>query len=173
MKKFLPLFLLLAGCPLLHLEVAVEEVCVSQTGIEVSAAPVDDNLAVVRDFAFDNLAALRPLAKLDGNVEFVRASVRVASGATDLSFIHSVNLAIASADPDSTLPTLDAYDCAGDCFSGDSLALTSVAKDNVLQYLGSDALAGSIKLTGQLPTTAWTMDITVCMRGKLSHDVNP
>ena len=36
-----------------------------------------------------------------------------------------------------------------------------------MEYLRQDALAVSLDVTGSLPTSAWTVDVDVCVRGKV------
>ena len=171
MFKLVPLALLtvLPGCPLLDLNVAVDDLCVTQANITVPASPLDVEVSLAQDFKFDNLDALHQLAKIDGNVMFKSATIKTSGN--DLSSVASAHLTLAS--DDASLPTLDAFDCTGDCFTAGSLDLTAIAQQNVLAYMSANVLTGSIQLDGSLPTQDWTMDVTVCLSGSLDQSVNP
>ncbi|MCX5746294.1 MAG: hypothetical protein NT062_27770 [Proteobacteria bacterium] len=171
MKRLLLAFPL-GGCPLLEVQVEVREACVTRGDIAVPGVPVAG--AVEQDFTFGDLAPIHELLVTDASLRFVRAEVHATSAGVTLDFVDRAHVTIASADPDSTLPTLEAYDCEGDCIADDGgLALSAMAQDNVLAYLASSGLAGHVTMTGQLPTTPWTMEATVCISANLKKTLEP
>ena len=169
--SLLPCVALLAGCPLLDVKVEVSEACVTETDIAVPGAP--DAAAIDQDFTFSDLGPIHDLLALGGSLEFVRAEVHATSGVTSLDFVDAAHVTIASGDPDSTLPTLDAYDCDGDCNVDDGVALTAAARGDILDYVAASSLVGHAALVGKPPATAWTMAVTACMKGELSKSIGP
>ncbi len=165
------LLLVLTGCPLLDVKVEVSEVCVTETGIAVPG--VIGSTAVEQDFTFDNLGPIHDLLAIDGSLEFVRAEVHATSGVTSLDFVDAAHVTIASGDPDSTLPTLDAYACDGDCNVDAGVALAPAVRGDILAYVAGSSLVGHAALAGTPPATDWTMAVTACMKGQLSKSFGP
>lgn len=167
------LLLLPTGCPLLEVEATVPESCVTIHGIEIDAA-APGTTSFSQTFEIDDLQGLDALADLDGEVSFVRATLTPTSGIADFGFIHSATVSIASGDPSSTLPSIDAYACDRDCVSSDGeLNAPVITERNALEYLATGSLVLDLALEGDLPTTAWTMDATVCVSARVSYAVKP
>lgn len=163
----------LPGCPVLDLEVEAQEVCLTYPNFQVPAAP-SGQTSIHQSFVFDDLSAVKEIADLDANVEFVRAEVRATSGITSFDFIQSVRIAVSSGDPDSNLPTMTMYNCDGDCApDGDRLEIPAAVGADAITYLRSDSIQIDVDFEGQVPTTAWTMDINVCLKGRAGYTVKP
>jgi hypothetical protein len=166
MSRYLVLLAFLTGCPLLDIQAEVDDLCITQTGISIPAAPAGVDGELTQDFTFDNLDALSKLSSVSGDVQFASATVVPSGGASSLSFVDSAHLTIAA----DAQPAIDAFDCDGDCFAaGDALNLSAMAEQNVLSYLTAKALSGSIALRGTLPTSDWSVDVTVCLRGNVGQ----
>jgi len=157
------------GCPLLEvsLEAEVKDVCLTYPDLEVPAS--DGTGSLSHHIVFDDVQSIEGIDQLDGNVEFTHVVLRAKSGVADFSFLESARIEVASGDPGSTLPELSIVDCAGaDCASeGAEMTLFSGSPVDALAYLRSSAVEIGIEVTGALPTTAWTMDVDVCVRGKI------
>lgn len=177
MIKSLPFSLvaitLLPGCPLLETEVEVSEVCLTYPNIQVDAA-LAGATSINSSFTFDALDAIHDLTDLDADLELVRADATLTSGVASFDFVRSAHLTIASGDPQSTLPTLALYDCDGNCLaSGVTLDLTGDVRHQLVDYAKGDSIVGAIDFTGEMPATAWTMDVSVCMKGHVGVAVEP
>jgi hypothetical protein len=175
MKPGIPALLGLAflsgGCPLFSVEAEIEEACVVRKGIEVEAVPAGTtSLTESYDVSLDELGGLGDLLDLDADLEFVRFEARATSGIAELGFVDAAHVTVASGNPESALPTLVAYDCAGDCpVSGATLVVPATAQQDAADYLASGSLVVDVQVTGQLPATAWTMDVSVCVKGRATY----
>ena len=160
------LVLLTGGCPLFQVEVEVKEVCMTYPDLVIP--PSDGSGTVSHSFVFDDLESVEGLDELDGNVEFVAVKLRAKSGVSSLDFLDAAHVSVATADK----PEVSIVDCAGDCPGGASeLVLDTTAAVNALDYLDADAIAVTIDVAGSLPTTEWSVDVDVCVKGKLSYAV--
>lgn len=170
----LSLAMLGAGCPLLDVEVEVPEVCVTHRGIEIAGVPVELGAGIDETFTIDDLSAFDALDDLDADARFVSATVRAAGGVDNLGFIEAASVEVASADPDSTLPTLRVYACDGDCAAdGNVLALPVQEQPDALAYLRSGSLSIALQARGTLPTEDWTLDVEVCVAARASYAFQP
>jgi hypothetical protein len=172
MMKLSPLALLvLSGCPFLEVEAEVGEVCVTYNDITI------DGVAggfVQTSFVADDLGQLNALVEQDAELSFVRAELRAASGATSLGFVGAAKLAIASGDSDSALPTLDIIECDGDCLpDGPRLQIPVSVQHSAVDYVKTGSLVVDLELRGELPATAWTADVDLCMTGRVGYAFRP
>lgn len=160
---------LTTGCPLLEIsiEAEVKDVCMTYEDLEVPGS--DGSGALSHRVVFDDLQDVDGLDELDGNVEFVSVVLRAKSGVSDFSFLDAAHVTVASADPASDLPEATIVDCSGDGCARDGAELTIFASESVdaLAYLRSDAIAIGLDVAGELPETAWVVDIDVCVKGKV------
>jgi hypothetical protein len=163
---------LLPGCPLLEIQGSVDEVCATYHDIQVQ--PVPASLPMLsQDFAIDNLGSIDKLASLDSTLQFTRAELHATAGIADFSFVHGASLTIASGDPSSTLPTIKVFDCA-DCGAAEAtLDIATTAQIDAKAYVSTGSLIVGVDLTGAAPTVAWTMDLDVCMSGKVAYSYSP
>jgi hypothetical protein len=163
---------LLPGCPLLEVEVEAPEVCLTYPNLQIPAVTGVSSLQ--KTFVFDDLSAIRDIAKLDGNLQFVRAGVRATSGIDSFAFIDAAHVVVSSGDPASTLPALTIYSCDGDCApEGDQLELPAAAATNALAYLRTNSIVIDLDFQGQVPAVAWTMDVDVCMKASAGYTFSP
>ena len=122
---------MLPGCPLLDVQVDAPEVCLTYPNLQIPAAAGLTSLQ--QTFVFDDLSSVQDLAKLDANLEFVRAEVRATSGIDSFAFIEAAHVVVSSGDPASTLPPLTMYNCDGDCApDGDQLELPAALATNAI-----------------------------------------
>ncbi len=162
----------LPGCALFDLETDVGEVCVTYPNLAVDVPAA--SATFTESFAVDDLGAVKDVAKLDASVKFVRASVRPTSGIDSLAFVSAAHVAVSSGDPASTLPKLDVYSCDGDCVQPDgALELPAPADADALAYVKSGSLLVDLSVTGSTPAQHFTVDVDVCMSGKVSYSYSP
>jgi hypothetical protein len=163
---------MLPGCPLLDLQADAPEVCLTYPNLQIPATPGLSSLQ--KTFVFDDLSSIRDLAKLDGNIQFVRGDIRATSGIDSFAFVDAAHVVISSGDPASTLPPLTIYDCDGDCApSGNELALPATVANNALAYLRTNSIVIDLDFQGQVPATPWTMDVDVCMKASAGYTFSP
>ena len=160
------LVLLTGGCPLLQVDADVPETCVTYRDVEIPAT--DGSGAISHSFVVDDLSGFQPFVELDGAVEFVHVKLRAKSGVSSLDFVDAASVTVAAPDrPDAVI-----VDCAGDCPAGQSeLVLDTDAAVDALDYLSADSLTVTLDVAGDLPTTAWTMDVDVCVTARVSVTV--
>jgi hypothetical protein len=153
------------GCPYVQVSVDVSEVCVTRHDVTIDAT---DGTHATGSFTIDDFGDVTKFAKLDGDMQFRRVQIRP-HGA--LPSVSSARVAIASGDASSTLPSLELA-CDGDCEGNDQdIYLPADLQANAVDYVLSGSMAIDIDVEGQLPTTAWTADIDVCMTGSFGDQV--
>lgn len=162
---------LLPGCPLLELQGSVDEVCATYHDIQVPAVPA--GATVSQEFTIDKLGSLDQLASLDSTLMFTRAELRVTGGIADFAFVRAARITVASGDPSSELPTVEIFTCSG-CGTPDaSLDIATTAAIDAKAYVATQSLIIGVDLAGQAPDVAWTMDMDVCMSGKVAYSYTP
>jgi hypothetical protein len=162
---------LLTGCPLLDVAVEISEVCLTYENVEVKGT---SESALQSTFAFDDLERIHELLELDAELRFVRAEARVTSGLDSFAFVEAATLTIASGDPESTLPTLVVHECTGDCLaSGTALELPATVQASAGDYLAGESIIVGVDFAGRAPAQDWTMDIDICVSGKLGYTLEP
>lgn len=163
------LALLPTGCPLLDVQTDVQEACLTYKDVHVDAA-ADGETTFHQMFAFDDLGPIHDVLAIDegAEVHFVSAKMTATSGISDFSFIHSANLSLST----ESMPELDVYRCDGDCLGADStLAIPTTVQDNALEYLKGDSVAVDMAFDGEMPTTAWTMNVEMCFSAKAGYSL--
>jgi hypothetical protein len=162
---------LVSGCPLLDVRAEVEEVCMTYRGVTIPGMAAGAT-SVEQSFDFDDLRGAKQLADAGATLVFTRAELRATSGPTSFELVHHATLSIASADPASTLPTLDVFTC-DDCGNATpTLQITNASTTPVDDYLETGGLVVTVDLAGTLPTADWTADIDVCMTGTIAYQLS-
>ncbi|HLL25441.1 MAG TPA: hypothetical protein VK427_25065 [Kofleriaceae bacterium] len=150
------LLLCLTGC--LQIEAEIEESCVTRSGVEVEGVELS---SLSQTFMIDDLSEVHRFTdNADADIQFVRATIRPTSGVTSLAFVEAASVVIEGET---------VYACAGDCPSGEGVELPSQTRTDAMKYLSADALAFTLSVDGELPKTAWTVDVDVCVRGNVSY----
>lgn len=163
---------LLGGCPLLQVEAEVPDVCLTYAGLEIDGALAPQRLS--QRFAFDDLARLRDVADHGAGIAFTRAEVRAAGGVDSLDFVQEFRATIASGDPDSKLPELELFGCAGDCAAtGATLVVPAQLARDAIEYVQTDSIVLGVTFAGEIPRTRFQLDVDVCMAGHASYTVEP
>jgi len=153
---------LLSGCPLLDVTAELEEVCVTRTGVQIEGVT---ETSVSQQFTIDDLSEVHDLLELDAELAFVRAEVRPASGVDSLAFVQSAHV---------SFDDIPIYACDGNCPTLDNaVALQATAQVDALDYLTRDSIDVSLDASGQLPASAWTVDVDVCVKGHISYTLEP
>jgi hypothetical protein len=172
----LALALLPAGCPFPLLDVAadVQAVCVTYTDVQVEGVPAIAGVhSVSQSFTVSDLGEITSLDKLDAQLTFVSAELHATSGISDFTFVQAANVMVASGDPTSTLPTVDVYDCTGDCApTGSTMSVPAATEVDAAPYVHSGSVVIDVELSGNPPTTAWTMDVDVCFSAHLDYQAS-
>lgn len=163
---------LLPGCPLLDVQAEVSETCVTYPGVRVEAQP-DGSTSVDSTFTVDHLDGFRDLADQGFHLAFVRGEVRATSGIADFAFVDHAAVAVASGDPESTLPTLDVFSCDHCASAAPVLDVTPSGAADAAAYIESGSLVVTLELAGRAPTVDWMMDVDVCMTGSASYSYSP
>ena len=158
----------LSGCPLLELEADVGEVCVTYKDVAIEGVTGD---RVQHSVSANDLGKLQTFVEQDANLAFTRVALRSQSS---LAFVSAATVAVASGDPESTLPTLSIVSCDGDCLpDGATIAIPATTHHSAIDYVKTGSLVIDLDLRGQLPSGAWTADIDVCMTGNFRYTLEP
>jgi hypothetical protein len=146
------------GC--LSIEAEIEGTCISRKDVEIEAAPNVHTAS--HAFLIEDMSEVHRLLDFDAELEFVRAEIRPTSGVTSLDFVDAASVAIEG---------MPVYACEGNCPSTDGIELLTTAKQSATPYLSADMLSVQLEVTGDLPQTAWTADIDVCVKGTASYSL--
>ena len=153
---------MLTGCPLVEVTAELEEVCITHTDVHIDGVT---ETSVSQHFTFADLSDVHDLLQLDADLRFTRAEVRPTSGVTDLAFVQSAHVAFDDAP---------VFACDGDCPTLDhAAALFAASPVNAVDYLAQDSVEVSLDVTGQLPATAWTVDVDACVKGHITYSLDP
>jgi len=153
---------LLTGCPLLEVDVEMQEVCITRRGVEIEGVT---ETSFSRGFVFDDLSDIHELLEHDADLRFVRARIRAASGVSGLGFVDSAAV---------SFENTPVYSCDGDCPTLDNeIELAAGVQTNAVDYLAQDSIAVQLEVSGELPATAWSVDVDVCVRGHIKYAVEP
>jgi hypothetical protein len=157
------------GVTVAQAEVKVTNLCVPYNGVTIQG--VDPGTTEVdHQFTYTKLAALQNLAQEIQNLQFVSLSATAVSGITDLSFIQAANVTVASGDPSSPLPTIDVYDCDGNCVpNGNTLDVPATFQVSALAYIETGSVVVDLEVDGELPINDWVIDISACFQGTLDY----
>jgi hypothetical protein len=163
-----------SGCTLVEIEATLEETCLTYNELEIEVPPVIGGGDVEHSFEFTDLGGLEDLAEIDADVHFVRFAAHALSGIESFDFVEAATITVRPTDPESDLEPLIAYHCAGTCdTAGGTIEIPAPADVDALEYLGEDALAVDLKLTGQVPAQTFTMSADLCFEGRLSYSLEP
>ena len=158
------------GCTVAKAQVEVTQMCVTYAGVQI--AGVDPGTTTLdHTFTYDKLGPIQNLISLVSDLEFVSMDAHAVTGVTDFDFVQAAHVTVASGDPSSTLPTLDVYDCDGDCVPvGDSLTVPSTLEQSAIEYVESGSVIVDLQIAGQLPVDDWTMNVDACFQGQLAYE---
>jgi hypothetical protein len=167
---------LLPACPLLDLQADVQSACVHYSDVAVDPMP-QVTATIEKSFTVTDLDSLKQLADDGFKLSFASGDVASATGISSFGFVKSADVAVASGDPNSTLPTLEfsCTDCGGDATELDFAPVTAGSATTTVDakpYFDSGSLIVSVDLTGMPPSIAWSMDVDVCVTGTASYQVN-
>jgi len=170
---FASVVFLLSGCPWFEVEIEIGEVCMTYADVRVEGVPGSTTGATTgQTFTLDDLSPIHDLLELDASLQFVRAELRATSGIADFGFVDAAHVTIASGDPESTVPTLAILDCDGDCLAnGTTLEVPAAFQHEAVEYVQSESVVVGVDVVGVLPAESWTMDVDVCLRGKIRYAI--
>ncbi|HEY4243851.1 MAG TPA: hypothetical protein VGM88_28755 [Kofleriaceae bacterium] len=160
----------LTGCPLLELQTDSQEVCVTYHGAQVPAATAGHIAQVSQTFTLDVPDAVAQLASAHADLAFSRAVLHATSD-VDLSFAQSASITVAPAD--GSLPPASAASCDDCAVTDNSLEIDATDPVDAAPYVAAAPLTVTVQLSGPPPTTAWTMDVDVCMTAAVDYTVDP
>jgi hypothetical protein len=158
-----------SACTVVSAQVDVSDLCVPYDGVTIHGV-AQGTTTVDHDWTFDKLAALQALASSVQDLQFVSIDASAASGVSSLDFIDAAHVSVASGNPAAMLPTVDAYDCTGDCVpDGSTLAVPSMLQQSAIAYIESGSVLVDLEVDGTLPVEDWTIDVQLCFRGDFGY----
>lgn len=131
--------------------------------------------AIERVFVHDDMGELADmLGSEDTEAEMFLLSTTLSarSGVDDFAFIERIRLLLDSADASSGLESTTVVDCDRDegCApSGASAQLSGDTTTSLVEYIRSGSVQFQLELEGRLPLQSWSVDVDVCMQGKVAY----
>lgn len=155
------LLALVPGC--LSIQADIEESCVTRRDVQIEGVTAE---SFAQTFVIDDLSDVHRLMEHGTTtLEFVRADIVPTSGVTSLGFIDAATVA---------LEDTRIFTCNGDCpDETGALALLSATSADATQFLAADQLEVTFEVIGALPTSAWSVDVDVCVRGTVAYSATP
>jgi hypothetical protein len=150
-------------------QVQVTDLCIPYNNVTIHGVS-PGTTEVDHEFTYDKLAAIESLAMDIKNLQFVSLSATPIAGVTTLSFIDAADVTVASGDPSSPLPTIDVYNCDGNCVpNGNTLDVPATLSTSALAYVETGSIVVDLYVDGQLPTNDWMIDLNACFSGELDY----
>jgi hypothetical protein len=157
------------ACTVASAQVDVTDLCVPYDGVNI-AGVASGTTFVDHDWTFTKLGVLPELVQSVSDLQFVRIEAQATSGVSDLGFVQAAHVTVGSGNPDAMLPTVDAYDCSGNCVpDGSTLDVPSMLQTSAIAYIESGSVQVDLEVDGTLPVQAWTMDVQLCFRGDVGY----
>lgn len=155
------MMLLLPGC--LSIQADIEESCITRRDVQIEGAVAG---SFAQTFVIDDLSDVHRLMEHGTTtLEFVRADIVPKSGVTSLGFVESAHV---------MLESMPIFACDGDCpAETGALALLSSTSADAVPLLMGDQVGVTLEVTGALPTSAWSVDVDVCVRGSVEYSATP
>lgn len=159
------------ACHLAEVDATVEETCATYHGLEIEGVPLGVQgtaIAAHHEFTIDGLDVFGALADDGFTLQVTRAEARAMTGITSWDFVQDAHVTVASADPSSTLPTIDVLSC--DACGTETKTFDIAVPTNVdaAKYVETGSIIVDLALSGKPPAEAWSMDVDVCMSGALT-----
>jgi hypothetical protein len=178
MKKILLALSLfsLTGCggPMFFAEVEVPEVCKSLLAQDFPAAPVPGFQGTLSfppfTLDFGDSVPLTNDEKLEATIRILSGHLSATSGVSNLDFVDAASIRLLP-PASSTLPPLSVVDYTrpAGAPSSNSIEITDASDPDIFPYVQAGAITLEISLTGTLPTTAWSADISACAGAKAKY----
>jgi hypothetical protein len=105
---------------------------------------------------------------LNATVRATKVYLHPSSGVTNLDFIQSATVAVADATQSQTPGTTMTFKRTPGAKSGTDLVVTNGQPVEVTKALSGDRVRFDVAIAGTLPTTAWSMDVTVWLNGEIT-----
>ena len=161
-----------SACELVDVQAEVQQTCMTYPGVHIEAAPPGVK-QLSTTITIDQLDAFHSLAEQGFTLDLASGDVHAASGISSFAFVDRAHVTIASGDPSTTLPSIDAFDCKTCDGSGATLALPRTATADLVPYIKTGSLVVSLDFSGDAPPTAWSIDVSVCTTGTASYSFAP
>jgi hypothetical protein len=158
-----------AACTVAKAEVDVQNMCLTYDDLMITGVAGGSN-ELDHTFKYSKLGLIQAFASRVTNLQFVSVTAQATSGITSLDFVQAAHVSVASGDPTSPLPTVDVYDCDGDCVpDGNSLNVPATFEASAIAYVETGSIVANLVIDGAIPPQDWTMDIDFCFSGQLSY----
>jgi hypothetical protein len=161
--------LFVTGCS--PIEVDAKNVEVTQRGIRFDAAPAllsNVVLSVGQSFELDS-ASVAWAKDLNANVQVDRVTIHPTSGVPNLEFIQSFSVAMSDASRSQKTIEVMTFKRTANAASGSDLQVTNAQPVDVTDAWSGDRVRVDLAASGSLPTTAWSVDVTLWLNGQISY----
>ncbi|HEY3808165.1 MAG TPA: hypothetical protein VGL61_36550 [Kofleriaceae bacterium] len=170
MRALLVLSIPLAACTVAKAQVDATDMCISYSDVAIKGVAAGTT-TLDHVFNYNKLALIQAFAKSVSNLQFISITAHATSGITSFDFVEAAHVTVASGDPTSLLPTIDVYDCDGDCVpDGSSLTVPSTFQSSAIDYIDTGSIVADLEISGALPVDGWTMDVDFCFSGDLTYE---
>lgn len=155
-------------------EAELPEVLVTQHDVAFEGVPFIPGITDVSHTVtttFDHPSDLDLPEELNPELRALSTTVYARGDMQDLSFLEELTLILASRVPGAPEPiVLAAYQRSGSGDVGRVLELETDGDSNVLDIWDTDDAYYELSLSGVLPESAWSVDVTFAFSGRLSVD---
>ncbi len=161
--------LLVGACS--PIEVDANNVEVTQHGVHFDAAPpvvANVVLSVSQSFELDS-AKVTWAKDLNAEVHVTHIHLHAVSGVPNLDFIRAANLAMSDVSKSQAPITVASYQRSAGAGSSSDLEVGNPQPVDVTAAWSGDRVRIDVGVTGSLPTTAWTIDVTLSLTGQISY----
>ncbi len=157
------------GCAL-SVEADVPDVAVTQHGISMVGVPGASALGdVSTHLTFKQSLPDMNLPKdLDSSVKAVKVDLVAQSGIANFDFLKTMRITMSPDGSPAPIELIN-YEKADGATTGKTLSVDSLNPVNILDQWKANSAVFDIQVAGQLPSAAWTMDMTVHFSGSVSY----
>ncbi len=153
------------------IEVDAHNVEVTQRGVNFGAAPAavaNVVLSLSQSFELDS-ASVAWAKDLNADVRVTSIRLHAASGVQNLDFIRSASLAMSDASKAQTPVTVASYQRPTGAASSPDLEVTNTEPVDVTMAWSGDRVRIDVAVSGTLPATAWSLDVTLLLTGQITY----
>lgn len=153
------------------IEVEANDVEVTQRGIRFDAAPAvlgNVMLSVAQSFEIDS-ANVAWAKDLNANVQVDKVTLHPTSGVPNLGFIQSLTVSVSDASRAQTPIQVMTFKRAASATVGSDLQVTNTQPVDVTSAWSGDRVRVDLAVSGSLPTTAWSLDMTLLLSGQITY----
>lgn len=90
-------------------------------------------------------------------------------GVADLGFVEAASLALSDVSRGQGPVTVMSFKCGADSISAPDVRVTNTHPIDVTSAWSGDRVRTDVAVSGKLPTTPWSIDVSLRLRGKVTY----